>query len=95
MVQLAYSLGEAHALHRLCAGPGDATWYVRMQHLESEEAADDSARAQLVESFNAGFTARQGQFVSCSRRSRAAERAVAQRGAALARRLAGDPAAQP
>ena len=91
VVQLAYSLGEAHALHRLCTGPGDATWYTRMQRLEAQEAADDAARAQLVASFNAGFAARQTQFVGCSRRSRATERAVAQRGAALAQRLAADP----
>ncbi len=88
VVQLAYTLGEAHALHRLCTGPGDATWYARMQRLEGQEAADEAARAQLVESFNAGFAARQAQFVGCSRRSRATERAVAQRGSALAQRLA-------
>ncbi|WP_174301281.1 TIGR02301 family protein [Caulobacter sp. S45] len=91
VVQLAYTLGEAHALRRLCAGPGESTWFGRMQRLESQEAADDAARAQLVESFNAGFAARQAQFVECSRRSRATERAVAQRGAALAQRLSADP----
>ncbi len=95
VVQLAYTLGEAHALHRLCAGSADATWYARMQRLEAQEAADDPARAQLVESFNAGFAARQAQFLACSRRSRATERGVAQRGAALAQRLAGRSDAQP
>ncbi len=95
VVQLAYALGEAHALHRLCSGPGDATWYARMQRLESQEAADAAAQAQLVESFNAGFSARQAQFVACSRRSRATERAVAERGGALARRLAATEAPQP
>ena len=89
VVQLAYALGEAHALHRLCAGASDATWYARMQQLEAEETVDDSSRRQLVEAFNAGFAARQGQSDACSRRSRAAERAVAAHGAALARRLAG------
>ena len=95
VVQLAYTLGEAHALHRLCTGPGDATWYARMQRLEAQEAADAAARAQLVESFNAGFAARQAQFVACGRRSRTTERAVAQRGAALARRLAASEDPQP
>ena len=66
-----------------------------MQRLEAQEAPDESARAQLVESFNVGFAARQAQFVSCSRRSRAAERAVAQRGAALAQRLAEAADTQP
>ena len=91
VVQLAYTLGEAHALRRLCSGPGNATWYAKMQRLETQEAPDDAARAQLVESFNAGFAARQAQFVACSRRSRAPERSVAQQGAALARRLAANP----
>ncbi len=91
VVQLAYTLGEAHALRRLCAGPGDSTWYARMQRLEATEAVDEVAKAQLVESFNAGFAARQTQFIDCSRRSRATERVVAQRGATLARQLAANP----
>jgi uncharacterized protein (TIGR02301 family) len=88
VVQLAYALGEAHALHRLCAGPSDATWYARMQRLEAEEGGDDAGRRQLVDAFNAGFAARQAQYPACGRRSRQAEHAVASRGAALARRLA-------
>ena len=95
VVQLAYALGEAHALHRLCAGPADATWYTRMQRLEAQEAADEAARRQLVDSFNAGYAARQSQFVVCSRRSRATERLVAEHGAALAQRLAGQGDGQP
>jgi uncharacterized protein (TIGR02301 family) len=95
VVQLAYTLGEAHALHRLCAGPTDATWYARMQRLEAEEGGDDAGRRQLVEAFNAGFAASQSRMVACSRRSRAAEQAVAARGAALARRLSAPEASQP
>ena len=95
VVQLAYTLGEAHALHRLCAGPADSTWYARMQRLEAQEALDDAARRQLVDSFNAGFAARQGQFPQCSRRSRTTERQVAQHGAALAQRLATPAEEQP
>ena len=88
VVQLAYALGEAHALHRLCAGPADATWYGRMQRLEAEESTNPAGRRQLVDAFNAGYAARRNQFPGCSRRSRAAEQTVAERGAALARRLA-------
>jgi uncharacterized protein (TIGR02301 family) len=95
VVQIAYTLGEAHALHRLCAGPSDATWYARMQRLEAEEAGDEAGRRQLVEAFNAGFAARQTQFQGCGRRSRAAEHAVAARGAALARRLSAGDASAP
>ena len=95
VVQLAYALGEAHALHRLCAGPSDAIWYGRMQRLEAQEGGDDAGRRQLVEAFNAGYAARDGEFPDCSRRSRTMERAVAERGAALARRLASAPSASP
>ncbi|MHB8285077.1 MAG: TIGR02301 family protein [Caulobacteraceae bacterium] len=88
LVQLSYALGEAHALHRLCAGPNDATWYARMQKLEQEEGADDNFRRQLVESFNAGYAADAAQFPRCSAASQAAERDAAAHGATLARNLA-------
>ncbi len=90
LVQLAYDLGEAHALHRLCAGPADATWYTRMQQLQAQEAADEGFRRRLVESFNAGFGAESSEFPACTLQSRAAERAIAARGAALAQQLAAD-----
>jgi len=89
LVQLSYSLGEAHALHRLCAGPNDSTWYARMQKLEQQEGADDNFRRQLVESFNAGYAADSAQFPRCSAASQAAERDAAAHGASLARDLAG------
>ncbi len=95
LVQLAYDLGEAHALHRLCAGPADATWYTRMQQLQAQEAADEGFRRRLVESFNAGFGAGSSEFPACTTQSRAAERAVAARGAALAQQLATDTPTTP
>ena len=88
VVALAYTLGEAHALRRLCAGPADATWYGRMQRLIAEEAYDAASRRQLVDSFNAGFAASAEQHPACDRRSRMAEAAVAERGRALAEHLA-------
>jgi uncharacterized protein (TIGR02301 family) len=95
LVQLAYDLGEAHALHRLCAGPTDATWYARMQQLQAQEAADEGFRRRLVESFNAGFGAGSSEFPACTTQSRAAERTVAGRGAALAQQLAADTPTTP
>src|SRR5579875_257754 len=47
VVQLAYALGEAHALRRLCAGPSDATWYARMERLEAAEGDNAAGRRQL------------------------------------------------
>ncbi len=87
--QLAYVLGQAHALHRLCAGPDDTLWYSRMERLEAQEGTDDSFRRRLVESFNAGFAYAQASFPECGRASQAAERQAATRGGVLARRLAG------
>ena len=98
VVQLAYTLGEAHALHRLCAGSADGLWYGRMQRLEAAEGGDEAGRRQLVDAFNAGFAGRQAQVLACGRRSRAAEQAVAERGRTLAARLAdtaADGAAEP
>jgi uncharacterized protein (TIGR02301 family) len=90
LVQLAYDLGEAHALHRLCAGPDDATWYGRMQQLETREAADEGFRRRLVQSFNAGFAAGSSEFPACTPTSRAAPRAATLRSAALAQQLAAE-----
>jgi uncharacterized protein (TIGR02301 family) len=95
LAQLAYDLGEAHALHRLCAGPSDATWYGRMQQLQAQEAADEGFRRRLVERFNAGFAAGSGEFPACTPQSRAAERTIAARGAALAQQLAADAPTTP
>ncbi|WP_158915440.1 TIGR02301 family protein [Caulobacter sp. S45] len=88
VVHLAYVLGEAHALRRLCAGPTDATWYGHMQRLLAEEATDEVSRRQLVESFNAGFAFSQAEFATCGPRSQAAEHAVAEQGRVLAQQLA-------
>ena len=88
VTDLAYVLGEAHGLHRLCAGPADATWYAKMQQLLSAEAPDSGFRRRLVDSFNAGYQARQAEFPVCGKASQAAERAAAAHGASLARQLA-------
>ena len=58
VVDLAYVLGEAHALHRACTGPEDNTWRARMGRLLQVEAPDAPYRQRLMDSFNAGFTAR-------------------------------------
>ena len=88
LVDLAFVLGEAHALHRVCAGPSDDTWRGRMQKLLEVEAAPDTLKARLTESFNAGFSAKDAQAKDCKTAS-ALEAGVARRGAELARRLSG------
>ena len=86
--ELAYTLGEAHALHRLCAGVRDATWYGRMRRLIEVERPDEGLRRRLIEAFNAGFVSQQAQYPACSVDSEAAERDAAERARPLARMLA-------
>ncbi len=88
LLDLAFVLGEAHALHRVCAGPTDDTWRARMARLIDTEAPADALKAKLSDSFNAGFTAKDAQAKDCATAA-SAEALVAKRGAELARKLAG------
>jgi len=90
VVDLAYVLGEAHALHRACAGGEDNTWRGRMGRLLQIEAPDQAFRQRLMASFNAGFLARNAEFPRCTLKAAAAERTAAARGRDLSRRLADD-----
>lgn len=90
LADLAYVLGEAHALKVACAGPADQTWRGRMNQLLEVEKPDEAFRRRLTDSFNLGFTARQAEHPSCDEAVPAAERSAAERGRALAERLAGD-----
>lgn len=89
LADLAYVLGEAHALRRLCLGTGDGVWYERMQRLLAVEAPEPNFRAKLAASFNAGYLAAQAAHSACDAVSKDAERQAAARGGALARLLAG------
>jgi uncharacterized protein (TIGR02301 family) len=88
LLDLAHVLGQAHALHRVCAGAADDTWRGRMARMLEVEAPSDAFKAKLTESFNAGFTAKDAQAKDC-KSAGAAEAAVAKKGAALAQRLGG------
>jgi uncharacterized protein (TIGR02301 family) len=87
VIELAYVLGESHALHRACAGQQDDTWRARMSRLVQAEGADGAYKQQLTDSFNAGFVARHAEFPACTTKSQAAERIAAGHGRRLARRL--------
>ena len=88
VIDLAYVLGESHALHRACAGDQDNTWRARMARLVRTEDANPTYKQSLTESFNAGFVARHAEFPTCTAKSQAEERSAAERGRRLARRLA-------
>lgn len=86
LADLAYALGQAHALHRVCAGPADDTWRGRMAKLLEVEAPAEVLKAQLTESFNAGYSAEDGRAKDC-KAAAGLEADVARRGRDLARRL--------
>jgi uncharacterized protein (TIGR02301 family) len=88
LLDLAFTLGESHALRQVCEGTGDQYWRSRMVRLTDVEKADQAFDAQLRDRFNTGFAARQGQFQDCDDASRQAEQAAARKGQALAARLA-------
>jgi uncharacterized protein (TIGR02301 family) len=88
LLDLAFTLGESHALRQLCEGAGDQYWRARMVRLTQVEKADQAFDAQLRDRFNTGFAAGQGEFPQCDDDSRRAEQQTARKGQALAGRLA-------
>jgi uncharacterized protein (TIGR02301 family) len=87
VVELAYVLGESHALRQACAGPNDQHWRTRMVGLVEAEQADPGLDRQMKEGFNAGFAARRSQFPVCTDAARQALIAAASRGQELASSL--------
>jgi uncharacterized protein (TIGR02301 family) len=87
LVDLAFVLGQAHALHRVCAGKDDDTWRGRMQQVIAAEAPDAAFTSRLSNSFNAGFLSPDARAKDCAA-AEIAERRVAARGAAQSRKLA-------
>ncbi len=85
--ELAYALGESHALRQVCMGPGDQYWRDRMLRLTQVEDSDAAFDAVIREHFNTGYAAGQTEAQDCDPRSRRAEAAAAARGQALAQRL--------
>ncbi len=87
LVDLAYVLGESHALRQACAGEGDQYWRERMMQVTETEAADAAFNGRLTQAFNSGFATRQTEFPSCSPASKRAELMVARKGQSLSRQL--------
>lgn len=91
LLDLAFVLGEAHALRTACRGAEDQTWRARMTAMIQVEQPEEAFRRTLVERFNAGFMARLAAAGTCGSGTAEEERAVAGRGKALADRLSGAP----
>lgn len=88
LVDMAYVLGEAHALRQACQGANDQYWRTRMVQLVETEQADAALTQRLKDAFNTGFVARQGAFSSCTPAARSTMTKVLARGRVLAARLA-------
>jgi len=87
LLDLAYVLGEAHALRQACR-PDDQYWRARMRRLIEVERPDEAFAAALADRFNTGFSVRESQFPACTSRARAELSTAAKRGRALAQALA-------
>lgn len=85
--ELAYALGESHALRQVCTGLGDQYWRDRMLRLTQVEDSEAAFDAVIRERFNTGYAAGQAQAQECDADSRRAEAAAAARGQALAQKL--------
>lgn len=87
LLELAYALGESHALRQVCEGEGDPYWRARMMRLVQVERPGPVLEAQLRERFNAGFVARRAAYPACDEAVREAEAQAARHGQALALKL--------
>jgi uncharacterized protein (TIGR02301 family) len=88
LLELARTIGEAHAIRQVCEGPQDQFWRTRMLSLLEAEAPGFDLAERLRSAFNTGFLERQYAHPACNRLAREAEAEVSARGQALARRLA-------
>jgi uncharacterized protein (TIGR02301 family) len=82
LLDLAYVMGEAHALAYACKA-GDQYWRARMARLIELEKPDLAFKVRLTDRFNTGFSAMEGQFPNCDAAARAQAAKVAQRGRGL------------
>ena len=89
LVDLAYTLGQAHALRVRCEGPSEQVWRARMARLVELEKPDEAFRDQLLEGFNTGYLSAGAAHLRCDEEARAEAARVAGRGRDLARVLAG------
>ena len=88
LAELAFVLGESHALRQACSGTGDQYWRNRMIRMVDAEQPEPSLDRQIKDGFNAGFIARRSQLPVCAPAVARAQTAVAARGRVLSARLA-------
>jgi uncharacterized protein (TIGR02301 family) len=92
LIDLAYVLGQSHALRQVCEGAGDQFWRDRMIKLIRTESPESAFDRRLKESFNTGYVAGQAAFPACGPDARREAERTAARGRVLTESLAHAPA---
>ena len=87
LADLAYAIGESHALRQACEGDGDQYWRARMIRLIEVESPDQAFDRRLRGAFNTGFSSARAAHPDCDEGARSEAARVAQRGRDLAQRL--------
>lgn len=89
VIDLAETLGEAHAIRSICNGDRDQTWRNYMFSMLSIEGPTGSPRrAALTSAFNRGFRSQQGRNDACTPAMQQMEAQIAARGRMLAESVA-------
>ncbi|MBI1339996.1 TIGR02301 family protein [bacterium] len=87
LVELASTLGEAHAIRVLCNGDDDQYWRRFMMDMLDIEATDSGLRGTFVSAFNRGYRS-QASRDRCTPALVGVEAEIATRGKALADAIA-------
>jgi uncharacterized protein (TIGR02301 family) len=93
---LAYVLGQSHALRQTCRGTHDQYWRAKMLSLMQLEAASDPRMAaRLSRAFNAGFDTERASHPVCAAAALQEAARQAERGRVLAITLASSDPPRP
>lgn len=87
VVELAETLGRAHAVRTLCNGDQDSTWRNYMLNLLAYEGGGPR-RAALTDGFNRGYRGQNRETTTCTSGMTAIEAAIARRGRELSEAIA-------
>ena len=88
VLQLATTLGEAHAIRSMCNSDSDQTWRNYMLGLLDIEATTPQRRSALSSAFNRGYRSQERAANGCPPSMVRAEADLAARGRALADAIA-------
>ena len=88
LVDLAETLGQAHAVRSACNGDSDQTWRDYMMSIFAMEAPSGARRATLTTAFNRGYRAQSGRTPTCSSNMTSIEAGIAKRGRELSEQIA-------